>query len=178
MSSYHITNRRQCDTPIVFDTGCSCSVTPFRDDFVTKIQKSKVKEMTALVETTKIKGQGWVEWPIRDIFGQIGLIKTQAYYVPHATIRLHSPQTYFQENRAGRCEFDHCQVTLHTPNGMKLQFPYQNGSNIPMMLVDHEVPQAGLTASQVYCLGHDKELDDHIESLIIGANYCQRGNIG
>ena len=30
---------------MVFDTGCSHSVTPFRDDFVTKMQKSKVKEM-------------------------------------------------------------------------------------------------------------------------------------
>ena len=71
--------RRLSDTPIVIDTGCSHSVTPYREDFTSAIKKSKIQEMTGLTESTKVEGQGWVEWPIRDVFGQIETIQTKAY---------------------------------------------------------------------------------------------------
>ena len=40
----------KCTMPIVFDTGCSYSVTPFKDDFVDKLQAPKSWSMLGIKE--------------------------------------------------------------------------------------------------------------------------------
>ena len=59
--------------PIVIDTGCSLSLTPFKSDFVTKISKTEIKDMKGIKNTIPVKGIGIVEWPIRDVFNNIGI---------------------------------------------------------------------------------------------------------
>ena len=82
-------------TPIVFDTGCSVSITPFQGDFVGIIQPCKVSHINGVGNTThKIAGVGVVEWSIYDANGEEFVIQTAAYYVPSSDIRLFSPQTY------------------------------------------------------------------------------------
>ncbi len=77
-----------------------------------------MSELTDLTDTTaKVKGVGWVEWPIGDVFGQVAVMRTQAYYVPEATIRSNSPQSYFDKHKAGKCTFDHFQLVLTTAMG-------------------------------------------------------------
>ena len=66
------------DIPVIFDTGCSCSLTPIMDDFVSKLDTTDVEEMRGLADAVSIEGIGWVEWPIRDVFGRIHTIRTQA----------------------------------------------------------------------------------------------------
>ncbi len=169
--AYLVDDSHRSDVPVVFDTGCSFSVTPFIEDFVSELEHTDVSELTGLTDTAKIHGVGWVEWPIRDVFGQVAVIRTQAYHVPDATIRLNSPQTYFQEHGAGSCTFDHTQLTLTTALGNDLQFPYHPSSNLPLMFLDRNVSQAGLTGHQVLTLSTDPELHDKMKSLLHQENY-------
>ena len=50
-----------CDVPVVFDTGCSFSVTPFESDFVTDIEPTEVKELVGLTDKVNIQGVGTIE---------------------------------------------------------------------------------------------------------------------
>ena len=139
------------DIPIVIDTGCSLSLTPFAEDFVSKIRPCSVKELRGIGNKVAVKGKGWVEWRVRDVWGHIVVIKTEAYYVPSAKIRLLSPQKFFQESHAGSAHFEWNKVTLTCPDGSVGEFPYQRCSNLPIMLQDH-VPTAGLGRHTVFKL--------------------------
>ena len=88
--------------PIVIDSGASCSLTPNKHDFIGDIRPATINELCGLSNTTKVLGIGTVEWTIRDVFGAIRTLKTEAYYVPEANIRLFSPQTYFHEQQKGQ----------------------------------------------------------------------------
>ena len=79
----------------------------------------------------------------------MGIIQTQIYYIPDARIRLLSLQTYFKENRAGSVCQDHEKVQLETPRGEQLMFPYNTGSNLPLMFLDDQTQQVGMTRTQV-----------------------------
>lgn len=61
---------------------------------------------------------------IRDALGTVRRIKTEAYYVPDASIRLFSPQRYFQERQRGHLHLDKDAVELETEDGTSLRFPY------------------------------------------------------
>ena len=91
------------ETPVVLDTGASFSLTPFKSDFVGPLRRSEISTLKGLSSTTTVEGIGTVEWTIRDVFGLVRTIRVSAYYVPSATIRLFSPQVYFQENNIGVC---------------------------------------------------------------------------
>ena len=157
MSGAYISDHKSSEMPIVFDTGASFSVTPLASDFVTPLEAPSVSNMTGLADSVKIAGVGWVEWPIRDMFGRVHTVRTRAYHVPVATIRLFSPQSYFQESdtKLGKGEFDHESLTFTTSDGSKLQFPYHPGSNLPIMFTDWDIPQAGLSASHFQFLRSD-----------------------
>jgi hypothetical protein len=136
--AYIANNQHRCDVPVVFDTGCSFSITPFKEDFTSTIEKTDVKDLAGLTDTVAIAGVGWIEWPIRDVFGQIAVLRTQAYYVPTASIRLHSPQCYFIENQAGHCYFDCRKLIFAMADGQELTFPFSYQSNIPLMYLDKQ----------------------------------------
>ena len=113
----------QAHVLIVFDTGASFLLTPFTEDFdVDGIEEPDVKEMHGIADKIKIKGRGWVEWSIRDVFEHICPIRTQAKYVPSAHIRLFSPQTYFKEQPSNRPDqakatFDYQKLEFQTHSG-------------------------------------------------------------
>ena len=52
--------------PIVFDTGASCSLSPFLEDFDGPIEKPDFSELRGIANAVKIEGIGWVNWTIRD----------------------------------------------------------------------------------------------------------------
>jgi hypothetical protein len=132
------------DYPIIIDTGASMSITPCMDDFLGKIDPSPVTELHGLNTTTKVYGIGTVSWSVRDVFGVIRTIKTKAYYVPDATIRLFSPQTYFRSVASGSLLVHANSTHLTVPDGTSLQFPYHPCSNLPYMLTGPQL-NVGLT---------------------------------
>jgi hypothetical protein len=119
--------------PIVLDTGASWSVTPDVNDFVGDIAPADVTELKSLDAKIQVHGVGTVEWEIRDAVGEVQTIRTKALYVPSAEVRLFSPQVYLKEHKKGElvCQFD--KVLLWLPNGIKLEFPWQEPSNLPFM---------------------------------------------
>ena len=137
-------------TPIVFDTGCSFSLTPFFSDFTQPLEKTEVDNMKGLSkDPVQVQGVGWVEWPIRDVFGKILIVRTKAFYVPQASMRLMSPQMYFREQQGGNGWFDQGKLMFCGADGDYLQFPYDWNNNIPHMYLDKNVPQAGLSSADI-----------------------------
>jgi len=125
--------------PVVLDSGASKSLTPNLNDFITPLRDCTVSELQGLGGKSAVVGIGMVEWTIRDLYGKTGKIRTEAYYVPAAQIRLLSPQTYFQElaaqgQRYGYLRMDSKLVTMEISSGDVLTFPYQCNCNLPFML--------------------------------------------
>lgn len=132
--------------PIVVDTGCSISMTPFKSDFVGPLESAECQEVKGFGNhRSPIQGIGWVEWNIVDVFGKCCTIRTRAYYVPQADIRLFSPQSYFREQNGGNGYFDQNKVIITTKEGVDLNFPYHPCSNLPLMLLRPDPPRAGLS---------------------------------
>lgn len=142
LASY--TNRVQ-EPPIVLDTGASTSLTPVLSDFVGELTKPTSLQIKGLSSSARVVGVGTVEWTIVDLWGVVRVIRTTAYHVPDASIRLFSPHTYFQDNNdKGKCVIEARKAILHMPDGSILEFPYNRGNNLPLMLTD-DAHFAGLT---------------------------------
>ena len=119
--------------PVVIDSGASTSVTPFRDDFVDKMIPLKNETVDGITETASIEGVGTVEWKVFDDVGNPGTIRTFAYFMPKAKIRLFSPQKYFQERKFdGPCVLTRKGCLLTLEDGTKLSFDYDVFNNLPL----------------------------------------------
>jgi hypothetical protein len=136
---------RTNEMPIVFDTGCSMSVSPLRQDFIGELEESPTDSLQGLKSKVKVVGIGRVIWTIFDLNGITRTIKTRAYFIPEGNIRLFSPQTYFQENEKGSSKITARGIEA---DGTVLTFPYNQQSNIPLMLTK-EHSTVGLTYSNV-----------------------------
>ena len=121
------------DVPIVVDSGASYSLTPFIEDFVDHLEKSKLENLQGLNATADVKGEGWVEWMIQDHCGTKRMIKTRAHHVPTATMRLFSPQCHFQQEGSGDLRMNKNKTIMQLPDETELEFPYNHHSNLPLM---------------------------------------------
>ena len=147
------------DIPIVLDAGCSTSVTPHAEDFMSPIEPCKEEVMHGLNDSVAIKGIGWVEWPTRDVFGHVAVLRTRAYHMPQARIRLCSAQTHFQENQAGNPHQDWDRITFTSAKDELLIFPCDRFGNLPLMFLDQEIPQLGMTGQ----VALNMETSPHVE---------------
>jgi hypothetical protein len=136
-------SNREDGIPIVINMGASMSVSPCEGDFI-ELDRMNRGTLSALARDAGTEGVGIVRWTIRDVFGSVRVIETRAYYVPSASIHLYSPQQYFQENGAGELWCNAQQTVLTLADGSKLEFPYNPGSNLPLMLPDWK-PLIGFT---------------------------------
>ena len=102
-----------------------------------------------------------VEWTVQDVFGATRTIKTQAYYIPNATVHLFSPQTYFREQQKGHLWLDHSSTTLQLSDGSLLQFPYNSNNNPPLML-PAEPHHLGLTFDDATTLGDGHSVHNYM----------------
>ena len=127
--SIYLNNNGDDLLPIVIDSGASCSLTPNKHDFIGDIRPATISELRGLSNTTKVLGVGTVEWTIRDVFGAVRALKTEAYYVPEANIRLFSPQMYFHEQQKGQLVMNHSNTMLCLADGSTLVFPYNSQNN-------------------------------------------------
>lgn len=104
-------------TPILIDTGASCSITPNLQDFVGDLKPAETTEVKGLSGSTQVVGKGMVEWSISDYWNVTRTIRTTAYYIPAASARLFSPQAYFQENQNnGKCVIEGHKISLELPS--------------------------------------------------------------
>ena len=78
VGGYLIQDLSEQHVPVVIDSGCTRSVTPFRNDFDSAIDTSNEQEMVGLKDSVSIQGEGYVNWTIRDAFGHSCAIRTRA----------------------------------------------------------------------------------------------------
>ena len=55
-------------TYVVFDSGCTLAVSPFKSDFQGSITPMN-KQMNGLGATSKVTGEGTITWTFRDDYG-------------------------------------------------------------------------------------------------------------
>ena len=117
--------------PLIFDAGCGHSISRCMDDFVTELEPvpNHVGVTNFENDVTKPQGQGWVEWNMRDALGRTSTIRTLAYYIPNAQVRLFCPCQCKQEQKAtssdartGNCSCEDDQFTFVDPHGQELTF--------------------------------------------------------
>ena len=120
--------------PIVIDTGASICVTPNAADFINGISTGNLPELRGLNHTSQVAGTGLVEWTVVDVNNRVRKIRAWAFYVPDATIRLFSPQSYFQEQGGEELRCTKNETILAMADGEALVFPYNPDTNLPFML--------------------------------------------
>jgi hypothetical protein len=147
-ASVYSAHKDDC-VPIVSYTGGSVSVTPVLTDFLGPLRPCATVNLKGLSGTTEVIGEGTVNWLVRDIFGNWRKISTTAYYVPEASIRLFSPQTYFKEKKAGSLQITHDLTTLTLKDGSQIDFLYQE-NNLPSMLTDEHFTRKALTVGLAF----------------------------
>ena len=121
------------DRPVVFDSGCSVSITPYKDDFVGKITHVK-KTITGLSSTVQVEGEGTVLWSFYDDYGVIQHIKVKAYFIPSSPVRLFSPQHYFKQEKSGSFKIDTDGCVFTFASHKTLTFIYSKESHLPIAL--------------------------------------------
>ena len=77
------------------------------------------------------------------------VVRTKAFYVPQALIRLFSPQMFFREQKGGHGHFDDLKVMFCGADGDYLQFLCDWHGNVPFMHLDKEITQVGLTTKDM-----------------------------
>jgi hypothetical protein len=147
-ASVYCSHKEDC-VPIVIDTGASVSVTPVLADFIGPLRPCVTANLKGLSGSTEVIGEGTVNWLVRDMFRNKRKIQTTAYYVPDASIRLFSPQTYFKEKKAGSLLITHDRTTLTLKDGSRMDFPYQE-NNLPLMLTDNHFTTKALTVGLMF----------------------------
>ena len=83
---------------IIFDSGCTTTITPYTSDFEGQITSVK-KTITGLGSTSEVVGEGTVRRTFRNNYGCAQNIKVKVYHVPTSNLRLFSPQSYFAHEK-------------------------------------------------------------------------------
>jgi hypothetical protein len=151
------------ELPIVIDSRASYLVKPTLNSFIGPIKPCSTTKLNRLNATIKVIGHGTAEWKLQDSFGMVWLVNTKAFYVPDTIMRLFSPQAYFFKNKRVSLFLNNERTTLTLGCGTALQFPYNEGSSLPLLLMTKALNWSskfiGLTFQDVQTL---LDLDDRL----------------
>ena len=117
--------------PVIFDTGASIGLTPFRSDFIDYqvLDNVTVKD---IARQNKVLGVGTVMWKFATRLGQEVFLPIVCYHVEHASIRLMSPQLYFK-GHGGRGTISGNNIEFILPDNAVIDIPIDARSNLPMI---------------------------------------------
>jgi hypothetical protein len=131
--SKKITNKKQMyrEVPLIWDTGASIGLTPFRSDFIdyVKLENVSVKD---IARQNKVLGVGTVMWKFVTRDGRDIFLPLICYHVEHAEIRLMSPQQY-HKSHGGYATVHGNTVTWNLPDKAIIDIPIDARSNLPMI---------------------------------------------
>ena len=119
-------------TPLIWDTGASTGLTPFRSDFCSDFQVVNMP-IQAVGSTQTVTGRGTVLRRFKTRSGETRYLGSLAYYMPDADIRLESPQSVFQGLGGGFARVDGYNVEWHMPDGEIIDIPIDPRSNLPVL---------------------------------------------
>lgn len=115
--------------PLIWDTGASIGLTPFRSDFIDYqlLENVTVKD---IARKNKVLGVGTVLWKFYTREGRECFLPLICYHVEHASIRLMSPQQYFKSH-GGHADVTCHNVAFHLPDKAIIDIPICPKSNLP-----------------------------------------------
>ena len=117
------------DCPLVWDTGASFGLTPFRGDFIDYVECSI--PVNDIARTNIVCGIGTTLHKFR-INGEVIFIPCLSYHLPEADVRLFSPQTYHTIYGGHSAVFGQ-RVEMFIDN-LKIGIDIDgSGSNVPMV---------------------------------------------
>ena len=125
------------DTPLIFDTGASSGLTPFRADFITYHPCNiEIKDIS---KTNTVIGMGLAMYKIKASNGDELFVPFPTYHLESADIRLMSPQSYHQAY-GGSTYLDGDRAIMHLVPPPGTRYPHdieipidKKGSNLPML---------------------------------------------
>jgi hypothetical protein len=71
-----------------------------------------------------------------------------------------SPQTYFGFHNGGHGTFDQYEISIFTPEDVKITFPYTVRGRLPMMFMDQAHAYAGLSGFQCMVLNYTDVMEE------------------
>ncbi len=111
--------------PIIFDSGASITITPYKSDFIGKVNTNPdaigETKVLGVNSHSLIKGVGRIRLLVHTDAGNRRYIETTAYYVPDARVRLLSTCRYMEEFRGQGSFF------VIDDTGCKFRFPQSQG---------------------------------------------------
>lgn len=130
------------DCPLIVDTGASACISPNRDDFAEYSSNSaaRIKDLSGV---NKVAGEGLIHWDVMKTDGTLISILLPGYHIPHANVRLLSPQCYIQELVKRN-------VTLSIGMDLEhLRFTYPDGSHVHASCSYSNIPVLKLENSAI-----------------------------
>ena len=123
------------ESPLIFDTGASISITPNKEDFISFNSSIDNVILQGISASTVCKGKGMMKLTILNDEGHQKDIVIEALYVPNATVRLLSIQQFCQTYKDGaRMEINEsgCIFTFPKSQGSgTITFDLKGSGNLP-----------------------------------------------
>ena len=111
--------------PIIFDSGASITLSPYKSDFSDGIKEvSQHEKLHGISSSSAIKGVGKISLLVHDDNGNSRRIITDAFYVPDARVRLLSICRYRENYPNEGCSF------VLDDNGCRFRFPHSQGGGV------------------------------------------------
>ena len=121
-----------CTTPLVFNTGASTGLTPFRSDFI-DYRPSDVS-IKAVASTGKVIGIGTVLQKFKSRCGTTVFVPSVNFHMPAANIHLESPQNVIRAlGGNGKAVLQNDTIEWHLPAGHTVDIPICPHTNLPLL---------------------------------------------
>ena len=156
--AFHQCSHSMNNTPLVYDTGASYGLTPFRADFIDyQTCDIPVKDIS---KTNRVKGIGTVMYKFTATNGDLLYLPGLAYHLETADIRLFSPQTYHQLY-GGSSVIDGDRVIMHLQQ--QAEYKIRHDIEIPIDKPNSNLP----IIHNVFCSDMEREkIGHHFRSAI------------
>ena len=119
-------------TPLVFDTGASGAVTPYKADFIDYMETDI--EVQAVVGVGNVVGMGTVLRRFKCRDGSTFYCPSQSYHMPTSHIRLESPQSIIQSlGGFGKATLIGNNIEWLLPDGRIVDIPICPRTNLPLL---------------------------------------------
>ena len=119
--------------PLIFDTGASSGLTPYRSDFMNDYKPVSIP-VKGVAGGGQIVGTGTILRKFKSRCGEILYIPSHGYHMPDAQIRLESPQSLIRAlGTPGHAKLSGWDIEWHQPDGKIIDIPIDHATNLPLM---------------------------------------------
>ena len=124
--------RAALKTPLVFDTGASSGLSPFRSDFLNNYEAVKIS-VKGVAGRGSIIGGGTILRKFTTRCGAKLFIPSHGYHFPEADIRLESPQSLIRAmGGSGHAVVNGWNIEWHLPDRRIIDIPIDPVTNLPL----------------------------------------------